>query len=271
MKRISRTPALAVGVVLTLGFGCEQPESTVKPEAPAERGAQSDNEKGVLLRLEIEKGHTVTYYEQTPGSLVIMESMAPGQRTVLRGPAPADGIDLYRRLRPGEVVPAVILEAHERARRAALNAPAGEGAATPPYAFGGQPAATLPPASANAGPVGARQQALVSSSDPAVFVNDNLGCEWGPRWSFCRVNWANGFEAGAYSESATCVVDHYSGNGIRVTLWAAGANTVYDMEAGRIWSWFWGVTGGKLRRRVEITNASGDSFHVGCRWTDTPS
>jgi hypothetical protein len=76
---------------------------------------------------------------------------------------------------------ALAMTAYDRAR----NLP-GDGAAREAKSGGGQPEATAQAAAAPG--LGTATQALTSSNSAYVFVKDNGGCDWGPDWSYCRVN-----------------------------------------------------------------------------------
>lgn len=109
--------------------------------------------------------------------------------------------------------------------------------------------------------------ALTSSSSAATFVDNNGGCDWGPQWSVCRVNWANGFFAYAGgTTSGLCTVDHYAGNGVIIQITVGSTISSTFQGPGTIAQYSLGVAGAATLRRIDITNASGDSFHVGCRW-----
>lgn len=114
--------------------------------------------------------------------------------------------------------------------------------------------------------VGAIKQAH-STSNAADFVNNHNGCVWASVHSFCRVNWSNGFTSGDHTApSAVGVVDHYAGNGITVQLIAGGTSVPFSQSAGTIQTYSWGLQSGNINRRLDILNASGDSFHAGVRW-----
>ncbi|MFP2963555.1 hypothetical protein ACLEPN_38930 [Myxococcus sp. 1LA] len=112
---------------------------------------------------------------------------------------------------------------------------------------------------------GVAEQALTSSSSAATFVN-NGGCDWGPRWSTCKANWANGYYAYSGSTSGLCSVDHYSGNGVIIQITVGSTISSVFQGAGTHAQYSLGTAGVSTTRRLDITNASGDSFHVGCRW-----
>jgi len=213
-------------------------------------GPTSDSD--VILHIEIESGHSVSFHEPLPGALYVVEQMAPEQTFVLGDTEASDAIAAFVKLRPGVEVPPVLKAAYDRASNQRVNPEAGS-----PGLGGGQPATTKPDG----------QRALTSSSSAANFVNNNGGCNWGPQMSFCRVNWANGFWASwSPASSGLCIVDHYAGNGVVVQITANGVVTSFFQGGGTIAQYSLGSPGANVARRIDITNASGDSFHVGCRW-----
>jgi len=213
----------------------------------------------VVLRVDVENGHTVTFYEPTPGGLYLAERMAPEQTFVLRDKEASDALAAFARLRPQAEVPAALQAAYDRAR----NLPS-EPIAVAAHAFGGgQPAAEQAPAATP----GVIQQALTSSSSAFNFVNNDGGCNWGPEFSFCRVNWVNGFFASrSPTTSGLCVVDHYAGNGVTIQITAGSSATTTFQAVNTSVQYSLGTPGSSVTRRIDVLNASGDNFHAGCRW-----
>ena len=210
------------------------------------------------LRLEVAPGHTVTMIEPSPGHLFIAEEMQRSQRLVLDD-STRDPISAFRRLRPGEPVPAVLLAAVERASKLRLTPPNPPGA---PGWSGGQPASQAPSGgNASSGELTAVQQALTSSSNPWNFVNNDGGCAWSNVYSYCKVQWSNGF-------SGSAVVDHYSGDGVNLRFLINGAQhpiPAWQLNPGSVLQ-FVSPNGGNATRQFNVFNAINDSFHVGCRW-----
>ncbi|HWO25557.1 MAG TPA: hypothetical protein VNO30_42750 [Kofleriaceae bacterium] len=103
--------------------------------APAETAREDEH---VVLRLVVEPGHTVTFYEPAPGGLYLVERMAPGQSFALRDEA-ADALRAFQELRPGAPVPAALAAAHDRARATAVDGTVA-GAALPSSGCGWGPA-----------------------------------------------------------------------------------------------------------------------------------
>lgn len=244
---------------LALSVGCAGQESEPSSTTEVKPSVVETTSADAVASLELESGHSVTFYEPVPGGLYLVERMMPGQKFALTAKESADALLAFASLRPGAPVPAALQAAYDRAR--AL--PGDTTTARELSSGGGQSASEQ----AAAPGLGTSKQALTSSSSATTFVNDNTGCDWGPQGSFCRVNWANGFWA-SYSPttSALCIVDHYAGNGVTIQITVGTTITSTFQGAGTIAQYSLGTAGASTTRRIDITNASGDSFHVGCRW-----
>ncbi|WNG41059.1 hypothetical protein F0U61_50695 [Archangium violaceum] len=242
---------------LALCAGCMGPEMEPASTAESKPAARETTEADALLSLEVEPGHSVTFYEPAPGGLYLVERMTPAQSFVLTGKESSDALLAFAKLRPGAPVPEALQAAYDRARNLPDDASAREA-----KAGGGQPEA----ARTQAPGLGSTEQALTSSSSATTFVNTNDGCAWGPTMSFCKVNWANGFFASTTATSGLCIVDHYSGNGVTIQITVGATITSTFQGAGTIAQYSLGVAGASTTRRIDVTNASGDSFHAGCRW-----
>lgn len=240
---------------LALCAGCMGLETEQADTAESKPAVRETTDADTILSIEVEPGHSVTFYEPAPGGLYLVERMAPEQSFVLTDKESSDALQAFAKLRPGAPVPAALQAAYDRAR----NLP-GDTAAHEPKAGGGQFEAAQAPSS------GVTQQALTSSSSAANFVNNNGGCNWGSASSFCRVNWANGFYAGTTATSGLCIVDHYAGNGVVIQITVGSTITSTFQGPGTIAQYSLGTPWASTLRRIDITNASGDSFHVGCRW-----
>lgn len=248
----------SIGLILCSGCMAPAPDpGAAGTTDPAPKGSAT-TDANVVLQVDVESGHTVTFYEPTPGGLYLAERMSPGQTFVLRDKEASDALAAFARLRPQTEVPAALQAAYYRARNIAPSA-------LEAHAFGGgQPETAQAPAATP----GVIQQALTSSSSAANFVDNDGGCDWGPQGSFCRVNWANGFWASlSPTTSGLCIVDHYAGNGVVVQITVNGTIVGSPFQnPGTIVQYSLGTPGPPVTRRIDITNASGDSFHVGCRW-----
>ena len=210
----------------------------------AEKHAAREPES--LVRIEIEPEHTLTFYEPAPGELVMVESLNRDQQVLLRGPAASDAIALLKRARPDEEVPSALQEAYDRARAASLKGGRQTLRAGRPPAVEGNSARGVAPAE--------------PSSWPAPFVNELGGCDHGAVHNNCRVNWSGGYVAWSTSSAISCLVDHYEGDGIHVEI----AGLVRIQSPGTVQAY--GAQGAVIERRFDIFDASGDGFHVGCRW-----
>ncbi|NOK05912.1 MULTISPECIES: hypothetical protein [Myxococcus] len=248
---------LAMGSLgLALCTGCSGAEAEQAAPGETETPVNTTTEASVVLRIEVEPGHTVTFYEPVPGALYLAEHKLPTQSFMLGDKESANALLAFERLLPGAPVPAELQAAYGRA----LNLPS-DVDEQESSAGGGD----REDASARAQRPGVTEQALTSSSSAATFVN-NGGCNWGPRWSTCAVNWANGYYAYSTSTSGLCGVDHYSGNGVIIQITVGSTITSVFQGAGTHAQYSLGSAGVSTTRRLDITNASGDSFHVGCRW-----
>jgi hypothetical protein len=252
----SNLMALIIGSFgLVAHAGCLAPGAD--PEPATADPATETTEAAVVLRVDLEPGHTVTFYEPQPGGLYLAERTAPGQHFVLGDREASDALAAFARVRPLAPVPATLQAAYDRAR-----AMPGDAVAVAPASGGGAPD-VAPAAVATPGVI---QQALTSSSSAANFVDVDHGCDWGPTWSFCRVNWSNGFFAGTTATSGTCTVDHYAGDGvtIQITVGSGIFTTFQAVHTSVLYGL--GSPGTSMLRRIDVLNAGGDSFHAGCHW-----
>jgi hypothetical protein len=252
---------IAIGsFAVLLASGCVQPASDPESQIPptALPDGSDPVDAGAILSIEIENGHTVTFYEPAPGGLYFVERISAGQRFVLGERDMADALTAFARLRPQTSIPEALQAAYDRARNLASDLDA----EVAPSFGGGAPET----AGRSAAAPGTIEQGLTSSSSAANFVNNDGGCNWGPTWSFCRVNWANGFFAFTTAISGLCIVDHYAGNGIVNQITVGTTITSLPQAVHTSIQFSLGARGANVLRRLDITNATGDSFHVGCRW-----
>lgn len=205
----------------------------------------------------INENHTISFYEPSPGDLFALESMPSGAGSVLNKFRQLDVKRIVGELAPGTVIPERLRAAEARS----LSAPAVNAGAVRAFAQETQDAAQLPAAS---GDVAKSTAALVSSSNPANFVNTG-GCDWAANFSACRVNWSGGWFAQSNAVSAGCTVDHYAGNGITLQKTRGASVSSSNWPVNFAGSLLWGGNGSVLHR-LDILNAAGDSFHTGCRF-----
>lgn len=250
---------------LALAAGCVGPGADPGPAIAADPPSVDTDpgsdpaEASLILRIEVEPGHAVSFYEPVPGGLYLAERRAAGQRFALGDREVSDALAAFARLRPGEQVPGALRAAYDRA----VNLPS-EPAGEPVAMIGGGQPATEPPAITAPGVI---EQALTSSAAASNFVNVDGGCNWGPTRSACRVNWGGGFFASWNpATSGLCIVDHYSGNGvtIQITVGAAISSTFQAVHTSVQYGL--GAPGAGTTRRLDVLNAAGDDFHAGCRW-----
>lgn len=246
-----------LGLALYSGCVASAPDQGSAGTADPAPTVDQSIDANLVLRVDVEPGHTVSFYEPSPGRLYLAERMQPGQQFALHDRQAVDAIAAFTALRPEAAVPAALQAAYDRAR----SMPSGTVGPVTRLAGGGELAAQAP-----APAPGVITQALTSSSSAFNFVANDGGCNWGPDFSFCRVNWSNGFFASAGSDSGLCIVDHFAGNGVTIQITDDSAVTATFQAAGTIVQYGLGTPGGNDTRRIDILNASGDSFHVGCRW-----
>jgi len=260
MKTGMMTIALG-GIGLAAFAGCAEPAAEPAPAAAPEspEAAPAAGNPDMVARVDIEPGHAVNFYEPTPGNLVVVETMAPGQKFALAADAISDALRAYAQLRPRDEVPQALQAAYDRTRSATSEPTTASGNA----AGGGRPQSAQP-AAATPGEI---QQSLTSSSDPANFVDNDGGCDWGPRFAACRVSWGGGFFASSNpATSGLCIVDHYAGSGVVIQVTVGTTISTVFQAVGTIAQYSLGAAGPNVLRRVDVTNAAGDAFHVGCRF-----
>lgn len=246
------------GVGLAAFAGCAEPTAEPAPAPASPDGAPTTSNPDTVARVDIEPGHAVNFYEPSPGNLVVVESMAPGQKFALATGAVTDALRAYAQLRPQNEIPQALQAAYDRARSVAIEPTA----ASINSAGGGRPDPGQPAATP-----GVIQQSLTSSPDAANFVDNDGGCDWGPRFAICRVNWGGGFFAVSNpSTSGLCIVDHYAGNGVVIQITVGTTISSVFQAVGTIAQYSLGAAGANVLRRIDITNAAGDAFHAGCRF-----
>jgi hypothetical protein len=217
-----------VGMALTAGCMAPEAGSQPDPTTPADPApATAGGDAGLILRIAVEEGHAVSFYEPSLGGLFLAENIAEGQKFTLHDHDAVDALAAFARLRPGVDVPAALQGAYDRARNTASE-PADLGVSE---IGGGQPAA----AEARAAVAGGAQPAFTSSSSAANFVNEVGGCNWGPTGSACRVNWSGNFFASLNPRtSGLCLVDVYAGNGVQIQITAGATITSMPGHARRV-------------------------------------
>lgn len=245
--------AMVLGSLGTALCGCMGADPATDTTEPSADSPSAD--PAAILKITVEPGHTVGFFEPSPGALYLAESTTPGQAFVLQGKAQLDALDAFAQLRPGQAVPAELQAAYDRARSVPSDTgPRANGVG------GGRP-------DGGQATPGVIQQGLTSSSSGANFVDTDDGCKWGPQFSFCRINWANGFFAFASpTTSGSCLVDHYAGNGVTIQITAGSSVTTTFQAVHTVVRYALGTPGSSVNRRIDILNASGDSFHAGCNW-----
>jgi hypothetical protein len=225
----------------------------------------AESSAAIVARLEPQRGHTVTFYEIDGAGLFMVESSNGHDAHWLSG-KPQDALEVYRKLSPETAIPEALQAAYDRAKKVAAEAsPASAELEFP--AGGGRQAPEFVQNLRSQGDVGVVQQAS-SSSSASHFTGTHAACDAvGAAFAACRANWGGGFWAQWNgSTSATCNVDHYAGNGITVQLTAGATVIPFSQAVNTFQTYSWGFVAGAVSRRIDILNASGDSFHVGCQF-----
>jgi hypothetical protein len=237
-----------------LWAGCDQ-QQTMAPPVPEANAASAamTSDKDLVAEVKVEENHHVRFYAR-PSSVFIVEQMPRGNRSAV-GAGYTNALEIYSGLRPGEEVPRALREAHERAR---LVAPVNNPNAGPRL---------LPSGGSSLAQLATFFQfdQGTSSSNPAGFVNNLDGCAWAAVGSICRVSWFNGFHSGTNTTSVIrCVVDHFSGSGITVRV--VSNSTFNSVFQAANTTFVYVETGSSDVRSCEVTDASGDGFHIGTQW-----
>jgi hypothetical protein len=115
------------GIGLAAFAGCAEPAAEPAPAAAPEspEAAPTAGKPDMVARVDIEPGHAVNFYEPSPGNLVVVEAMAPGQKFVLAADAISDALRAYAQLRPQDEVP-------QRSRRPTIARAARQASRRPP-------------------------------------------------------------------------------------------------------------------------------------------
>lgn len=111
-------------------------------------------------------------------------------------------------------------------------------------------------------------------TDPALvlprvtnFVNTLDGCRWASQYGYCRVNWSGSFFASRTpTTSGRCIVDHFHGDGVTVRITSGTTITTSFHGPGTYTTYYLGTPGAGTTRRIDIMNATGDRYNVGCSW-----
>jgi hypothetical protein len=241
--------------------GSQEPSS----QTSAREESITLGDENLVLSVEIGADHTVDFHEIQSGDIVAVETMDPGAEPVVPAIADLTIREQYERLKPGEAVPSVVLEAQERveAFRAylatlPLDASEAEGEGGGVAADSGH---------------GVRPQH--SGSSGSHFTSESCD-ETGNVFDVCYANWMHGFYAYSTSESSHYIVDSYDmatdGGYIMVNVTtptdAGCIDYNYAQYQGRVMGYYGGCTGAYRLRRIDITMATDDKFHVSGVWNN---
>jgi hypothetical protein len=228
-----------------------------------------DRLNGMLARVEVEPGTFVSFYEPSPGQVLISErGPLNGNRVV--SAAQSEGmsvLDLYRQLAKAEP-PAALVAAHEREVAGAANDTAG------PELAPGQAVYTPPSDTTTA-------TGALTAAD-GQFWRD-WGCfVYGAGYADvagCYPNWANGGYGQANTRTSFFVVAPFAGDAVSVRMQYQGSTKFQDPAFVGEWDGWWyhssintsRVTGPEYNiktHRWDILQATGDQFHwsVAFKW-----
>jgi hypothetical protein len=208
-----------------------------------------DVEVALILRVEIEPGHTVSFYEPAPGVVGMVERLpAPRADAILA--QNADIASVYRAIRPQTAMPTTLTDALARAANPPISGPQLVGK----LAGGGQPS---------------RRR----TGDAISFINDAGFCDAThsqTRWTLCRINWWGGFwawDGGARTIHGMVYNAHESQN--MTTRVQVNTNT-FDLQmwAGQN-AYFTFGSGTAGMRRVDVFNAENEEFHISTQFLDS--
>jgi hypothetical protein len=267
-------------LVLPLGFlaaACSSdPISTqsLETDAPvASTEVEQPDSVPALLALDFPGGQVVSFHEL--GDVLVMAQRAPNGVPSVFGDERRERTSIqtiFEQLRPGEAVPAKLLEAVERTSIARAKSQASISELE--FDVGGGSA--LLPALGSSNGVGTLTEAITTD----YFRNTIRGC--GPWsgvlvWQVCYPEWGNGFYAYAKSKSATWRVASINGSfNVKITAAAGGtgAGVFYvghdewhEYHAmGELCCWLCGCLVHPRTLRIDVINATNDAFHVGGAW-----
>jgi hypothetical protein len=228
-----------------------------------------DRLNGLLARVEPEAGRIVSFYEPSPGDIMISERGPMDGRRLLPS-TESDGqsvVDLYRRL-AGTEPPAALIAAQGRAQVTTATGDSGSSAAEEVTASA---SATREPAAENGGT--ARVTSALTADDGAYFRDHGcfvFGAGYGDSTG-CFPNWSGGGYAQGTTKTSFFTVAPFSGDGVSVRMQYSGSTKFQDPVFVGDWlSWSYHssthntVNGPQYdirTHRWDILQASVDGFH----------
>ena len=197
------------------------------------------------------RGNQLRFYEPMPGHILTVEL-----GTGFTMPDMDDAVALFEAAAPGVAVPAALIEAQTRAvEMSADDASADERPAVARLSVPQDQAVDRAPE---------RDPAVALAAGPCeinTFIQNEC-TEGSQEW--CKINWANGFYA--YNTSAWYMRNSVCSLTGKVTLTLV-INSVpkasYDVVKGAIGRVVWQNFSNQFGFHTQVTNASGDHFHVG--------
>lgn len=218
-------------------------ESSVEGEEGIE-----DAELNLVAIAERPNGNQIRFYEPVPGNILMVELGT--ERSMPRG---NDAIALFQAAEPGAAIPAALAQAADRARR--LEPVQTDRPGTVELSVPADQAVDRAPMAA-AGPISA-----AGVCDINTFIVDECtdgGFEW------CKINWWNGFYA--YSTAVNTMhnaVCSLTGTVTLRLLINSVPKASFPIGKGGKGAVAWVNLSSNFGFYTEVTNASGDMFHVG--------
>jgi hypothetical protein len=229
-----------------------------------------DRLNGLVARVEAEPGRIISFYEPSPGQIMVSErGPMDGRRLLAEHEVKGQSVaDLYRRL-AGAEAPAALIAAQSRELEALATG------TEVIAAIDGQPGATASSPAVRPtdhGDVVTVSSALGAADGPwfrqhACFVQEPGGADF----ANCLPEWNNGGFAQASAKTSFMTVAPYAGNGVTVRMQYSSLTKIQDPVATGEWlAWWWhsstysSIQGPKYNVRThrwDILNASGDWFH----------
>jgi hypothetical protein len=208
-----------------------------------------DAELNLVAIAERPNGNQLRFYEPMPGNILTVEL-----GTARTMPRMNDAIALFQAAEPGAAIPAALAEAADRARQLEP-VQAGERQGTVELSVPADQAVDRAPMAA-AGPISA-----AGACDINTFIEDE--CTNGT-FEWCKINWWNGFYAYATTvntmHNAVCSLTGTVTLRLLINSVPKASYTVVKGAKGAV---AWVNLSSNFGFYTEITNASGDMFHVG--------
>jgi len=248
----SRYSVVFTVAVMSMSWACDAGDGETPAPGSNEVSTRTNLEDTLILRLQVAAGHSVSFYEPEPGALGMLESIDFEREQTSYLTKYGDAASVYRALRPNETIPSTLALALDRARAM----PSTEDSTIEDVTEAG----------------GTLSDVTFRATSDSTFVNDNKFCDaalanYGIKSHMCRINWSNGFYA--YHTNARTIHgvvkarDAGDTMDIKVTV---GGNEYDTNNDDNVYFTFGASSSGY--RRVDVNDASDDTFHVGVTFLD---